>query len=698
MNPESTSKIQPRHLARTAYLYVRQSTLRQVLENTESTERQYALQQKAIALGWPPERIVVIDSDQGQSGAAAADREGFQKLVTEVGMGRAGLVLGLEVSRLARNSADWHRLLEMCALTDTLLLDEDGIYDPAHFNDRLLLGLKGTMSEAELHILRARLLGGIRNKARRGELCAALPIGFVYDELRRVVLDPDQRVQKSLQLFFQTFRRTGSATATMRAFRDQGLVFPRRLRHGPHRGEVVFGLLSHCHALQVLHNPRYAGAYFWGRSRHRHLPDTQGRLSHKLPREQWTSLIRDAHPGYISWEEFEDNQRRLLENAGTYGEDRKRRPPREGPALLQGLVVCGVCGKRMTIHYHHRKKALCPEYVCLYENIQKGGPICQVITGAEIDEAVARLLLEAVNPLALQVALSVQKEMQERLEEADALRRKHVEQAQYEVDLARRRYMRVDPAHRLVVDTLEADWNDKLRALQQAQKQYEEQRQADRKQLSVEQQAEILALASDFPRLWKDPKTLDRDRKRMARLMLEDVTLRKSKEAITVMIRFRGGTQRILTLPPPRPVWEQQQLPPELVAEMDRLIEDHTDAQIARILNERGLRSGTGRPFHPEMVARLRTDYGLTCRYQRLRARGLLTAEEVAKMLGVSVARVFVYRKAGLLKTHAYNDRPQHLYEPPGPNLPVRTKQNRTSNDPASTTTPQTADEVQYEA
>ena len=667
MNSESISKIQPRHLLRLAFLYVRQSTLRQVLENTESTERQYALRQKAMALGWPAERIVVIDSDQGQSGAAA-DREGFQRLVTEVGMGRAGLVLGLEVSRLARNSTDWHRLLEMCALTDTLLLDEDGVYDPAHFNDRLLLGLKGTMSEAELHILRARLLGGKLNKARRGELTSTLPIGFVYDDLRRVVLDPDQRVQDSLRLFFSTFRRTGSATATMRAFRDQGLTFPRRVRLGTQRREVVFALLSHGHALEILHNPRYAGAYFYGRSRHRYQPDAQGRKSQQLPREQWTALIRDAHPGYISWDEFEDNQRKLSENAFSHGEERTRRPPREGPALLQGLVLCGVCGRRMTVHYHHRKKALCPEYICLYENIQKGGPICQVITGAEIDTAVAKLILEAVNPLGVQVALAVQMEMQQRVQEADALRRKHVEQAQYEVELARRRYMRVDPDHRLVVDTLEADWNHKLRALQQAQMEYEQKRHADRKELSSEQQAGILALASDLPRLWSDPKTHDRDRKRIARLILLDVTLRKTKEAITVQIRFRGGTQKTLSIPPPRSVWEQFQLSPEILAEMDRLLDDHTDGRIAEMLNARGLQSGMGRPFSQQMVARLRKDYGLSSRYERLRARGMLTAEEVAQQLGISIDRVFARRKAGLFKTHAYDDRPHHLYEPPDPN------------------------------
>src|SRR2546422_5756007 len=269
MNLEMHNKIAATHLQRQAYLYVRQSTLRQVLENTESTKRQYALRERAVALGWPLDRVVVIDSDLGQSGADS-DRLGFQQLVAAVGLGEVGVVLGLEVSRLARSSSDWHRLLEICALTDTLILDEDGLYNPGHFNDRLLLGLKGTMSEAELHVLRARLRGGILSKARRGELETPLPIGFRYDANNRVVLDPDKQVQQTLRTFFQTFRRTGSATGTVRAFREQGLKFPRRARTGPAKDEIIWGELAHSRALWVLHNPRFAGAFFFGRSRQRH--------------------------------------------------------------------------------------------------------------------------------------------------------------------------------------------------------------------------------------------------------------------------------------------------------------------------------------------------------------------------------------------------------------------------------------------
>ena len=283
------SKVTALHLKRDAYLYVRQSTLRQVFENTESTERQYALRQRAVALGWPAERVIVIDSDLGLSGASGVEREGFQRLVAEVGMARAGIVLGLEVSRLARNSTDWHRLLEICAITDTLILDEDGIYDPAHFNDRLLLGLKGTMSEAELHVMRARLRGGLLNKARRGELRTHLPTGLVYDVDAKVVLDPDLEVQQAMRLLFQTFVRTGVARQTVKHFRDHDLLFPRRMCAGVHQGEVIWRPLELRQVVSVLHNPRYAGAYAFGRHRSKKLPD--GRTKCALaPREQWHGL------------------------------------------------------------------------------------------------------------------------------------------------------------------------------------------------------------------------------------------------------------------------------------------------------------------------------------------------------------------------------------------------------------------------
>lgn len=697
MSPDSHSKVAARHLARNAYLYIRQSSLRQVFENTESTQRQYALRQRAVALGWPLEQVIVVDSDQGQSGASAADREGFQRLVTEVSMGRAGIVMGLEVSRLARNSSDWHRLLEICALTDTLILDEDGVYDPAHFNDRLVLGLKGTMSEAELHILRARLVGGILNKARRGELQSRLPIGLAYDEANRVVLDPDQQVQQSLRVFFETFRRTGSAMATVKAFRTQNLHFPRRVNHGPHKGELLWGPLEHSRALWLLHCPRYAGAFVYGRSRQRP-PGVAGGYK-KLPREEWVSLIRDAHPGYLSWEEFEENQRQLLQNAAAEGGDRRKSPPREGPALLQGAVVCGVCGLRMTVRYHYSRRQLVPDYVCQREGIRRGIPFCQWIPGAPLDAAVGQVLVAAVTPMALEVTLAVQQELQSRLEEADALRHKGVERAQYEVELARRRYMRVDPDNRLVADSLEAEWNEKLREHQHAQQEYERLRQDDRLGMDPEQRARILQLCTDIPALWNNPATPIREKKRIVRLLIEDVTLIK-KQQLTLHIRFRGGATRTVILPRSPNAWQRRQTEPEVIDQIDALMEEHTDAEIALILNEQGLVSGEKKPFHPMRIYFLRTAYGLRSRYDRLRERGLLTLAEMAALLGVKPTTIRRWRCLGLLRAHAYSDRDDYLYEPPGPDAPLKCKwkvRAKSSEDQNKAIT-HTTNEVQYEA
>jgi DNA invertase Pin-like site-specific DNA recombinase len=673
MTSETVGKVQAPHLKRNAYLYIRQSTLRQVFENTESTKRQYALKQRAIALGWALDQVVVVDSDLGQSGASAADREGFQKLVTEVGLGRAGIVMGLEVSRLARNSTDWHRLLEICALTDTLILDEDGVYDPAHFNDRLLLGLKGTMSEAELHLLRARLIGGLINKARRGELQMRLPIGYVYDAAGRVVLDPDSQVQQTLRTFFETVRRTGSAMSTVKAFRQQGLKFPRRVGHGHNKGDVIWGELLHHRALWMLHNPRYAGAFCYGRSRQR--KGGGGRYI-KLPREEWIALIQNAHAGYITWEDFERNQRLLRDNAAAHGGDRRRSPPREGPALLQGLVICGVCGVRMSVRYHRRHGKLVPEYVCQREGIEHAEPICQSVSGAVVDEAVAKLVIDMVTPMALEITLAVREELDARFEQADVLRRKHVERAQYEVDVARRRYMRVDPDNRLVADSLEAEWNARLRALGEAKEEYERQREADRATIDEEQRARILRLASDVPALWRDPATPDRERKRMLRLLIEDATLLKGED-ISVHVRFRGGATQTLSLPRPLSAWKLRQIDPGLIAEIDRLVEEHTDDEIAAILRKRGVRTYEGTVPHRRMIARLRVDYSLKSRFDRLRERGLLTRQEIAKALGVAASTVKVWRANGWLRVVAYNDKGGYLYEAPGEDAPVKHKRKK---------------------
>jgi DNA invertase Pin-like site-specific DNA recombinase len=664
------SKVTASHLKREAFLYVRQSTLRQVFENQESTKRQYALRQRAVALGWSAEDVVVIDDDLGQSGATTAGREGFQRLVAEVGMGRVGIVLGLEVSRLARNCSDWHRLLELCALSGTLILDEDGVYNPCDFNDRLLLGLKGTMSEAELHILRARLRGGILAKAKRGELLTPLPVGLVYDARDRVILDPDQQVQQSIHHFFATYRRLGAARTTVMTLRKEKALMPRRIRFGVQKGELIWGQICYSRALQMLHNPRYAGAFFYGRSRTRKLATGSVKVD-VLPRDQWHTLLLDAHPGYITWEEYQTNQRQLLECAKSQGTERLKSPPREGPALLQGMVVCGKCGRRMSIRYHQRGDRLHPCYVCQLRGIERGQPICESIPGADIDHAVGVELVAMVSPVALEVALAVQHELTTRIEEADRLRYQQVERARYEADLARRRFMQVDPSNRLVADSLEGEWNDRLRAHAEAQQEYERQGTTDRQVLSDEQRQRVLALATDFPKLWQSPTTTMRDRKRMIRLLVEDVTLLR-KDGITVHVRFKGGVAKTFQLPTPKRAWELRQHSQQVVDEVDRLLDDHTDRELAEALNQRGYVTGVGLAFTARTILLIRRAYQLRSRYQRLREAGLLTLGEIATLLKVNPGTVKTWRDHGLLRAQPYNDKNECLYQRPGPNAPTK--------------------------
>lgn len=666
MLTELKQKVSASHLARNAYLYVRQSTLRQVFENTESTKRQYALQEKALALGWTSENIIVIDSDLGQSGAQATDREGFQRLVADVSLGKAGVVLGLEVSRLARNSSDWHRLLEICAFTDTLILDEDGLYNPAHFNDRLLLGLKGTMSEAELHVMRARLVGGQRSKAKRGELKLGLPMGFTYDSQDRVQLDPDQQVRDTVKLFFDTFTRTGSAFMTCRELNKQNILFPRRVRKGPNLGEIVWASITHTNALQLLHNPRYAGAYSYGRRHHQ--KQLNGRtVSHKRAQNDWIALVPAAHEGYISWEQYEENQRILLERAQAFGHERRKSPPREGPALLQGLVVCGICGDRMTVRYHSRRGKLIPDYVCQKRKIERcESNDCQHIPGTTIEKFIFDLLLETISPVVLEIALSVQDELLARHKETNELRKKHLERLKYEVELSRQRYLCVDPNNRLVAVSLEADWNDKLRVLTEAQQAYEKQSQETTLKLSTEQRQEIISLASNFPKLWNHPDTPDRERKRIVRLVIDDATLRKNTNGISIDVRFKGGATHSAVLTVPLPAGEGRKTRAEVVNLIDQLLDRHTDLEIAEILNERGFQTGPGDEFTFGAVARVRAAYKLKSRYDRLREQGFLRREEMIPKLGVTYTQLNWLQEHNLLCAHhAANKRKQFLYEIP---------------------------------
>jgi len=664
LEEKAHQKVKAEHLQRNAYLYVRQSTMRQVNEHQESTRRQYALSQRAVALGWPSDSIVVIDEDQGRSGAIG-DRQGFERLVSEVGMGRAGIVLSLEAARLARNNTQWHRLLEICAVTDTLILDEEAIYDPGYFNDRLLLGLKGTVSEAEWHMIRSRLQGGILNKAKRGDLKIRLPIGFVYDDRDRIVLDPDKQIQESIRHLFTTFRRVGSAFRTVRAFKQEGLKFPTRMYQGPRKGDVIWSDLKLGRVSDILRNPRYTGAYVYGR-RTQKRRDIQGRpIVMWLPDEKWRALIKDFHDCYISWDEYEENLKRLEANRRS-GDGFNRTAPREGPALLQGLVLCGICGKRMRVRYRVSSGGLNPCYQCKGLDEKLAGSTCQDIPGDRVDQAVGNLLVETMNPAALEVAFAVHKELQDRLEEADKLRYRQVERARQEAELARRRYMRVDPDNRLVADSLEADWNNCLRELRESEKCYEKERRKDHEVLNEKAREKIRALTNDFAKLWNDPRVPVREKKRITRLLLEDVTLRREAEQFKIHVRFKAGKSCTVIVDRPKRSYEDWTTDPMVVERIDYLLDHHTNKEIASILNTEKYLSGQGKSFHGKRVSQIRRAYGLKSRYERLRAAGMLTREELAALQDVHRATITKWREKGRIKGHLADDQGQFLYENPG--------------------------------
>lgn len=668
-------KVQPRHLERDAYLYVRQSSMRQVIENVESAKRQYALRGRAGALGWRDEQIIVIDSDQGESGASASWREGFQRLVSDVGMGRAGIVMGLEVSRLARNNADWHRLLEICALADTLILDEDGVYDPASFNDRLLLGLKGTMSEAELHVLKARLRGGILNKVGRGEYRCPLPTGLAYDEVGNVVLEPDAQIRDTIAYLFETFSRVGSACQTVKVFRKEGLHFPSRARN---QKTTVFQPLTISTAIRTLNNPRYAGAYVYGRRHYRRAADGK-RLLRKREQGDWLSCIPGAHPGYISWEQFQQNLKILQANGRGFDAARAS-PPREGSALLQGRAVCGCCGRHLRARYVARRGRLEAWYVCGQAHNSRGEPTCQSIAGWPIDAAVGELIATEMTPAAVELALEIRAEIEARHEEADRLRLRAAERAQFEADLAQRRFMLVDPGNRLVANTLEREWNDKLRALAKAQEEREDERQNDRLAVDDAVRARLVAMTTDFKALWRDPSLPNRERKRLLAHVIEDVTLVKvpAEGTTRIHVRFKGGKTETLTAQNPKSSAQQVKTDRKVVELVDTLLDNHTHPEIADILNGRGIRPGgsarrgqADARFTALRVAYLAHEYRLRSRYDRLRDRGLLTRQEAASRLSICESTLIRWVEHGLVTRHAYNAH-AYLYEAPGPNPPLK--------------------------
>ncbi len=655
-------KIKPAHLQRNAYIYIRQSSLRQVVEHSESTDRQYHLKDKASALGWDWDRIVIVDEDLGLSGSSAKSRDGFQYLMAEVSMAKAGAVFALEVSRLARSSSDWHRLLEICAMTETLIIDEDGIYNPCHFNDRFLLGMKGQMSEAELHILKARLQGGSLNKARRGALQITLPIGLCYSPSGGITLDPDQEIRNALRRVFDIFAQKGSAGKVVRYFSENNLLFPQRIKQGINKGNIYYKPLVHWRVLQILHNPRYTGAYIFGRMCISTNPLTGKKTSINLSQQQWQVFIPDHGEGYITWEEYEANQRRLCANALAFGADRKSGPPREGTALLQGIVICGKCGKPMTIRYHERKRELVPDYMCQREGIAKNTAFCQQIPGKIIDRTVEKLLIEKLSPESIEIALDVFEEVKRQRESIKNTHKMRIARIQYEADLAGRQYMNVDPANRLVASTLERSWNEKLLQLQHARDEYDRKYKNGFLELSPDIRDEMIELIKDFSKVWYNQKTPQREKKQIVRLMIKDVTLIKD-EMITLKIRWQGGANTIIEIPKPFPAPLERVTDKKTIDRIKQLNKNYTAKQIVEILNREGYKTGTGKKFDINKLNSINRAYDIKSYYKYLREENKLTVKEMAEKLGICTRTVILWYKAGMLKGYIANDKGENREE-----------------------------------
>lgn len=644
------TKVQTIHLDRDAYVYIRQSTLQQVRENVQSTERQYGLVERAVELGWPRERVEVVDEDLGCSGAQAAGRSGFQRLVARLSMGEVGAVFGLEVSRLARSSADWHRLLELCGIFETLIVDEDGIYDLGDFNDRLVLGLKGTMSEAELHYLHSRMVEGKRAKAKKGELRTPLPVGYVHDEDGGVIQDPDEEVREAVAALFRAFRKASTAYGAVRALADH--PFPKRAYGGVWAGQLRWGQLTHGRACSILKNPAYAGAYVFGRHRTEKEVGEDGALvcrSVKLPMEEWEVLIQDHHPGYIEWPEYLENQRRLEKNRTNGPDTVTPGPVREGRALLQGLVVCGGCGHRLTVRYAGNG-GLYPQYECNRgrRDGRTSWPGCRSLRADMVDEVVVARVLEALTPAHLELAAGALEEVEARREAERRRWRQRLDRLQYEADRAERQYEACEPENRLVARTLETRWNERLAELSYLEKEWTgRKREWERQEAPTREQ--VLTIAEDLPRLWNAPTTSAADRKRILRVLIEDVTIRSEPEGpeVELGLRWCGGATETLHLRRPPRMQDRIRTPPEVVESIRELATSLTDEQIAERLNGQQRVSGKGRPFTRDAVRWIRFRHRIPG--PRLYRDGELSVKEVAAHFGVSPNVVYYWIERGEL-------------------------------------------------
>ncbi len=644
-------KIQDTHRQRCAYVYIRQSSATQVLVNRESTERQYQLSERATQLGWSKTQIKVIDEDLAHTGSGVVTRHGFAQMIHEVALGQVGIILCLEASRIARNNAEWYRLLELCGVTDTLIGDLDGLYHPGLFNDRLLLGLKGTMAEAELHVLRMRLNGAIRNKAKRGELRRGLPVGLLWGEGEgQVIFHPDQAVTGAIRTVFEKFAELSSARQVWLWFQSESLLFP----HECPSGQILWGKPTYIAIHTVLSNPVYAGAYAYGKSRCERYVDETGRVRKRvrlLPQDQWAVLIPNHHPGFIDWATFEMNQARLASNCHP-GPQQAGGAVREGSALLQGLATCGRCGRHLRVYYQGQNST--PGYYCANSQAFNGRGIwCLRVGGVRIDRAVVETFLEAIGPAGLEAAITAQS-LGEAQDQA-ALKQfgLQVERARYEAERAERRFRSVEPENRLVARTLETEWENKLQDQRTAEAELARKEQEQKLQLTDVQREQIRALGSDLKRVWDAPTTTDRDRKELLRSLLEEVKINVLPEESKAHLVLRWKTRAVSELdviwrvPRPSPIRTDE----ETLDLMRRLAVHHPDAVIAGVLNRQGRKTARGESFTANRVASLRTHWKIPCYQTPTKpAEGdLLTVEAAAHQLGIAASTLLRWLNDGFI-------------------------------------------------
>jgi DNA invertase Pin-like site-specific DNA recombinase len=649
-------KITPAHLRKNAYVYLRQSSMGQVRNHRESTERQYSLQETARSLGWPLARVAVLDGDLGKSGASTTEREDFKAMVADVSLGKAGAVLAIEASRLARSNADWHRLIEICGITGTLIIDEDGCYDPCDFNDGLLLGLKGTMAQAELHFIRARLQGNKLNKARKGELRFPLPVGYEFDELNCIAKDSDAQVRSSIELVFDSFRQCGSAYGVVQRFARENLEFPKRSYGGAWAGKLHWGRLTDSRVASILKNPSYAGVYAFGRFRTVKEILENGEFRSRIAcmsEENWLVNLRDHHEGYISFEQYVQNLEQLSRNQTNAKEMVLGGPAREGLALLQGMLLCGCCGRRLSPRYKGNG-GVYPKYECNWRRREGLSTTpCMSMQCGVLDQAVERRVLEALNSQQVELAIEAFEIVSKRHEQVDTQWKMRLQRAEYEAQLAQRRYEQVDPNNRLVAATLEQRWNDALIELQDVQDQFAKLQQQEQR-ITSEQRAELLRLAQDLPKLWHHQATSWKDKKRVLQLLICDVTVQKpDRRNALLQIRWQGGACEEIRVELPKPNAERWRHDDQLIERVGKLSKTLDDKQIAATLNREGLKTNKGNAFTIKSIQWIRHKHNI--RPVDDKKAEELTVKEVSARFAVSPGVVYDWIAKGLIHTRRRN-------------------------------------------